>query len=99
MKPIKTPFTEMKFILPGGTEENDLPVHRYDKEAGGPCFGSTWWPSDEERTQIAMGAPIELLVWSEGHPPVAIRVGDHRQPGYRAPYNIQFPGPDDKWST
>jgi hypothetical protein len=79
VKPIATPLTDLTFKLDGGTEENDLPVTTYDKDLGGPCFGSTWAPSYEERLAIADGANIELIVWGDGHPPVAIRMADHRE--------------------
>lgn len=96
MKPVKTPATETTFILPGGNEDNDLPVHHYDEQAGGPSLGSTWVPTDEERTQIALGANIELIVWGEGHPPVSIRVADYKVPDYRPPYRIHYPRPQEK---
>lgn len=95
MKPTKTPHTEVNFELEGGTPENDLPATVYDADRGGPCFGSTWVPTDDERTQIALGANIELIVWGTRHPPVAIRLADYKVEGYRPPYNIQFPTPKE----
>lgn len=92
MKPIRTPTSDVSYKLPGGDESNDLPVQRYEQdELGGTVLGSTWVPTDEERTRIALGANVELLVWGEGHPPVSIRVADYKVPDYRPPYTIQYP--------
>lgn len=79
MKPRRTPSSNTVFSLPGGTEDNDLWVRR-DVLAGEPVICSVWVPTDEERAAIAGGANIELIVWGEGTPPVALRTTPE-QPG------------------
>ena len=91
MKPTATPHTDTVFKLPGGTDENDLPVTVYDEDLGGPCLGSTWVPTDEEREAIALGANVELIVFGQGHPPVAMRLADYKVPDYEPPYTVQQP--------
>lgn len=66
----RTHNSNFTFRLEGGTEDNDLWVHR-DEENG--LITSTWVPTDEERVAIANGENIELIVWGQGHPPVALR--------------------------
>jgi len=78
MKPRRTVLSDKVFRLPGGTEDNDLWTITYGPEDGGPCIGSTWVPTDEERQRIADGTNIELVVWGEGHPPVAVRLSTYK---------------------
>lgn len=77
MKPRRTVTSTMVFTLPGGTEDNDLWVTQYGPDEGGPCLGSTWVPSAEEREAIANGANLELIVWGGGTPPVALRLSKY----------------------
>lgn len=78
MKPVETPFTNAKFILKGGTEENNLPAERTMDFEGTPCIVTMWEPTDEEKKQISQGTLIRLVVWGQNHPPVALDVGrDH----------------------
>jgi hypothetical protein len=79
VKPRRTPTSNFVFRLEGGTEDNDLWVRR-DVEDGIPTINSVWVPSDEERAAIAAGANLELTVWGQGTPPVALRTTDE-QPG------------------
>lgn len=74
MKPITTPFTSGVFKLPGGTEENDLPVEKTTDHDGAPCIRTTWEPTEAERKALAEGANIYLIVWGTGTPPVAVGV-------------------------
>lgn len=67
----------MVFRLDGGNEDNDLWVTRYDESEGGPCFGSTWELTADDRAAIADGANVELIVWGVEHPPVALRLSTH----------------------
>jgi hypothetical protein len=67
----------MVFKLPGGTEDNNLWVTTYSEDQGGPCIGSTWQPTPQERCEIASGANIELIVFGTGHPPVAMRLSTY----------------------
>lgn len=80
LKPAKTVLSSYIFKLPGGTKENDLPVEvRTTTTTPGitdTVLSSTWVPTDEQRALIADGANIELLVWGEGHPPVALELTD-----------------------
>lgn len=73
MKPVETEFTNTVFKLPGGTTKNDLPLYRCQDSQGNYLI-STWELTDEERKAIAAGAKIELCVWGERHPPVALTV-------------------------
>jgi hypothetical protein len=74
MLPVKTPRTNRTFILPGGTEENNLPLEVTNDADGLTVFRSTWQLTDEERRWIAAGANIVLTVWGLNHPPVAMHV-------------------------
>lgn len=76
MKPTTSPYTNSVFKLPGGTEENDLPAERTTDEAGRRLIISTWQPDDAERAAIMAGSPIELIVWGDAQPPVAVAVAD-----------------------
>lgn len=76
MKPVETAHTNRRFMLPGGTEENDLPLCATEDEEGYSILVSTWLPTDEEREKIVQGYPIELVVWGMSHPPVSIAVGN-----------------------
>lgn len=67
VKPRRTHLSNKVYSLIGGTEDNDLWV--YDD---GEHLRSCWVPSDEERAAIAAGENIELIVWGQGTPPIAI---------------------------
>jgi hypothetical protein len=73
VKPRRTHYSNQVFRLMGGTEDNDLWLMR-DEQGGTPLLRSCWVPTDEERTAIAEGSNIELIVWGGGHPPVAMGV-------------------------
>lgn len=77
MKPRRTVTSTKVFTLPGGNEDNDLWVTEYEDDRAGEIIGSTWVPTDAERTQIAAGANIELLIWGTGMPPVALRTSTY----------------------
>lgn len=76
MKPIKTSRTNAIFELPGGTEENDLPVERNTDSNGRNIITSTWEFSEADLDNIMETGKIDLLVWGHGHPPVALVVWD-----------------------
>jgi hypothetical protein len=76
MKARRTVRSTTVFRLPGGTEDNDLWVEPVADEGGHPILSSTWEPTEDERLAIAKGANVELLVWGEGTPPVALRTTD-----------------------
>jgi hypothetical protein len=76
LKARRTHLSNQVFQLPGGNEDNDLWVY-LDEQDGSPLIRSTWVPTDEERARIAAGENIELIVWGEGHPPVAMGVVDY----------------------
>lgn len=67
-RPIRTDSAESTYL---GTapEVADLPCHR---EAG--IVRATFALTDDEREKIAAGAQIELAIWAEPIPPVAITV-------------------------
>jgi hypothetical protein len=73
MKPRRTEISNQVFSLPGGTEDNDLWLHN-----DGERLISCWQLTDEERSAIADGALIELVVWGQGAPPVTIRTCNHK---------------------
>lgn len=74
MKPAETEQTNFTFKLPGGTEENDLPVCMTHDTDNNPVILSTWVPTDDERKAIAAGANIELREWGTRPAPVSIGV-------------------------
>lgn len=77
MKARRTIFSNAVYRLLGGTEDNDLWVRRTEHAIdGAPVIESVWEPTDEERAAIADGSNLYLLVWGDGHPPVAIGVTD-----------------------
>lgn len=64
------------YTLPGGNEDNDLWVEQgIDEETGTPIHTSVWDLDDDERATIAAGGTLELIVWGQGHPAVAMTVG------------------------
>lgn len=71
MKPRRTPTSTTVLRLVGGNEDNDLWV-----EQRGPLIVSVWELTDAERTAIAAGATIELMVWGRGMPPVSLGIGE-----------------------
>ena len=75
MKPRRTPSSDKVFRLVGGNEDNDLWVEMTQDVLGAPIILSVWELSDAERTAIATGATIELMVWGRGTPPVALGIG------------------------
>lgn len=52
-------------------ECSDLSVYRDDKQVI-----SCWQPTNEERTKIAMGAPVYVYVFGQGMPPLFISADD-----------------------
>lgn len=76
MKPVPTPFSNHVFVLPGGTDENNLPVEMTHDVHNQRCIVSMWEPTDEERKRISEGENIRLVVWDWTHPAVALAVGD-----------------------
>lgn len=75
MKPRRTPTSNQVFRLVGGNEDNDLWVEQAEDVGGSPIILSVWELSDAERAAIAAGATIELMVWGQGTPPVALGIG------------------------
>jgi len=75
MMPRRTPSSNVVFRLPGGNEDNDLWV-KCDQIDGQPTIQSTWVLTDEERSAIARGDNVELIVWGEQQPPVCVRTTD-----------------------
>lgn len=73
MKPRRTPTSNKVFELAGGTEDNHLWV-RVAEEDGRAVITSVWELSSVERDLVVNGGNIELTVWGEGTPPVALRV-------------------------
>jgi len=76
MKPVPTALTTNTHVLPGGTEENNLPAYNNVDDRGNSVICSVWEPSQEERQAIADGMNIHLAVWGTRTPPVAIGLTD-----------------------
>lgn len=80
MRPRRTPRSNTVLTLPGGNEDHDLFVEKATDTAEHPVFVSTWELSAPERVAIAAGARIDLIVWGEHHPPVALRIEEAGEP-------------------
>jgi hypothetical protein len=78
MRPVKTASSNDVFTLAGGNEDNDLWCQRGDTADGEPATLSVWVPTAEERAAIAAGRNLALVVFSEGHPPVALGITDEQ---------------------
>jgi hypothetical protein len=74
MKPVRTAFTNMLFKLEGGTDENDLPCEKTHDGDEKDVLVTTWEVTPQEAQEIVKGKRIELVVWGEEHPPVALRI-------------------------
>ena len=74
MKARRTTETNRCFVLPGGNEDNDLWVQDAVDPGGHPVICSYWFPNDDEKQRIMNDEAIELIVWGNGHPPVALAV-------------------------
>lgn len=85
MKPVRTTESNVTLTLPGGTDENDLPAVRamlmdssrgQTKKDAALGWVTTWMPDEAEARKLEAGACVELSVWGEGHPAVALSVTD-----------------------
>lgn len=74
MRARRTHASNGVFALRGGNEDNDLWVQRAVDVNDNPVICSVWVPTPSERRRIARGENIELIVWGEGTPPVAMTV-------------------------
>lgn len=83
MRPIRTTDCNATLTLPGGTQDNDLPAVRglvYDASRGqtetdaSRGFVTRWMPDEAEARQLEAGGMVQLTVWGNGHPPVAVSV-------------------------
>ena len=75
MKPRRTPTADTVFRLHGGNEDNDLWVEMTADPVGHPVILSAWELTDAERSAVAAGGMVELMVWGTGTPPVSLTVG------------------------
>lgn len=64
------------FRLPGGTEDNDLWVYDMLDNDGQHVILSVWEPTPQERTAIANGDNIRLMIWGDAVPPIALGLTD-----------------------
>lgn len=71
MRPVETHKSNFTFTHPG--DGGDLRCER-TKEDGQPITNSAWEPSADERALLVAGAQVELSVWGDAHPPVALSV-------------------------
>ena len=76
MRPRRTVRSTGVFGLPGGTEDNDAWVEHDTDVAGNPVLRLTFALDDEERQAIADGQNVELIIWGQGMPPVAMATTD-----------------------
>lgn len=76
MRPRRTHESNMVFRLPGGTEDNDLFARADTDDGGHPVLCSVWEPTPEERAAIAAGHNVQLIVWGDATPPVALATTD-----------------------
>ncbi len=76
MRPRRTTATDTVFRLPGGNEDNDLFIERAHSTEGDPLMVSYWEPTYEQREVIRRGGRVQLIVWGEVHPPVAMGVAE-----------------------
>lgn len=82
MNPIEFPEQNVVYSPAKGDEENVMPLgvrREMVKYADGrvvPTIISCWEPTDEERKQIALGAPVWLHVFGESPPPVYVGVAN-----------------------
>jgi len=73
MDPVETTETNFTFTLPGGTEENDLPVKVSSVEDEIPTMTSFWKLDKDDMITLDEGGYIELTIEGLGHPPVRLR--------------------------
>jgi hypothetical protein len=93
MKPIRTPRSDVRYVLSGGTEENDLWAEQAIDGDGSPVIASTWTFTDDERAAITAGANIELIVHGTQHPPVGMLITD--APGGPPPCSHEWADADE----
>lgn len=74
MKARRTTETNRCFTLPGGNEDNDLWVLDAVDPDRNPVLCSYWFPNEDEKQRIMNGEAIELIIWGNTHPPVALAV-------------------------
>jgi hypothetical protein len=75
MKPRRTVRSTGVLRLEGGNEDNDLWFESTATDDGQHVFETVWEPTEEERAVISSGqGNVYLLVWGDGHPPVAMGV-------------------------
>lgn len=79
MDPIVTEYTNTIFKLPGGTEENDLPVEKNVDSHGRDVLVSTWKLSDVELAALQESGKIDLIIWGKDHPPVALAIHEQEE--------------------
>ena len=71
LRPRRTHLSNQVFALPGGNEDNDLWVHN-----DGESLRSTFVLTDEQRAAIFNGANIDLVIFGQVQPPVAMVLSD-----------------------
>lgn len=74
MQPIKPAGSNFTYKAPPGMPEcQDLHVHVYND---GECriITSAWMPSPEELALLNAGQPVQLHIYGNGHPVVALTV-------------------------
>lgn len=76
LRPRRTHLSNRVYRLPGGTEDNDLWTRVTETEDGSPVICSTFVLTDEQRKRVAAGENVELIIWGNAQPPVALRLDD-----------------------
>ena len=78
VKPVRTPESNLCYRLPSGDEENDLPCERVplkepDESGRVPtAIRSTWELDSDDMAAVMQTRRVELTVWGEPVPPVAL---------------------------
>lgn len=76
MRPRRTVYSDGVLQLPGGNEDHDLWYQHGATLDGIHVFLTVWEFSPEEREQIAQGQNIQMSLFGNGHPPVALELTD-----------------------
>jgi hypothetical protein len=88
MKAVETSESNLTLTLAGAGPDRNLPAQRIlafdpglgETEADGrPAIETCWVPDEGERRALANGAPLELIVFGEQHPPVSVGVGEPQE--------------------
>lgn len=69
-------FSNKVFSLRGGNEDSDLWARTGADDDGDPIISTTWEPTSDERSLIFQGHNVEVIIWGQSHPAMAVRTDD-----------------------